>query len=187
VTARDVTLLLRPRIGLFATAGAAAGYLAWRGLADAGLAWAAAGAFLLSAGCSALNQVQERREDARMARTRNRPLAAGRMAPATGLGVAAACLLAAALCLALAPGGPATALFVPLALALYNGLYTPLKKRSPLAMLVGALAGALPPAVGFVAAGGEALDPRCLLLWVIISAWQAPHFWLFARIHRAEY
>lgn len=196
MTLRDLNQLIRPRIGLFAAAGSAAGYLALRGPAGSGvigsgLAWAAAGAFLLSAGCSALNQVQERREDARMARTKDRPLAAGRMGPAAGLGVAAGLVLAAALCLGQTPGdradGPAVALLAPLALVLYNGLYTPLKKRTPLALLVGALAGALPPVVGFAAAGGHVLDPRCLLLWGIFYAWQAPHFWLFARMHRTEY
>jgi protoheme IX farnesyltransferase len=191
VTRRDLLLLSRPRIGGLAAAGTAAGFLAVAGRAETalwpGLALAACGALLLAAGCSALNQVQERREDARMDRTRKRPLASGRMSPLAGLWLAAGLLSAAALCLALTPGGPACALFAPLTVLVYNGLYTPLKKRTPLAMLVGAVAGALPPVVGCVAAGAGPLDPRCLLLWGIFYAWQAPHFWLFARMHRAEY
>lgn len=186
MNARDLARLLRPRIGLLAAAGAAAGHLCAGGR-GVWPALSAGGALLLAAGCSVLNQVQERREDARMARTRERPLAAGRLAPRAGLGLAAGLFLAAAACLALTPGGPGTALAVPLAALLYNGLYTPLKKRTSLAMLVGAVAGALPPVVGFAAAGGDPLGPRSLLLWGIFYAWQAPHFWLFARLHRAEY
>jgi len=208
----DLLALTRPRIGLLAAAGAAAGCLLAQsllaqslmpegfmpggfapdgilsgGAGGTGLILTAAGAFLLSAGCSALNQVQERAEDARMERTQNRPLPAGRLGAGAALRLACACLALSALALGLAPGGAATALFVPLTVLVYNGLYTPLKKRTSLAMLVGGLAGALPPVVGFAAGGGAPDDPRALLLAGVFYAWQVPHFWLFARLHRAEY
>jgi protoheme IX farnesyltransferase len=190
----DLFALVRPRIGLLSAAGTAAGAVVAAsgltvnaGAGFAGLGPAAAGAFLLSCGCSALNQVQERGPDARMARTRSRPLPAGRLGVRAALSVALGCLALAALALALAPGGPAAALFVPLTVLLYNGAYTPLKKRTSLAMLVGGVAGALPPVVGFAAAGADPADPRALLLAGVFYAWQVPHFWLFARIHREEY
>lgn len=192
---RDLTALLRPRIGLMAAAGAAAGALA--GAAALGTAQVlpsggtllatSAGAFLLAGGCSALNQVQERQADARMERTRSRPLPAGRLRPRTALDLGLLCLALASLVLLRTPGGLGAALFVPLTVFIYNGLYTPLKTRTSLAMLVGGVAGAFPPLLGYVAAGASALDSRALLLAGVFYAWQVPHFWLFARIHRAEY
>lgn len=195
----DLSALARPRIGLMAAAGTVAGALVAQsggiGTPEPGvLALAAAGAFWLSAGCSALNQVQERKADARMARTRHRPLARGAgeggdgaLSPLTGVLIALAWLTLAAGLLAATPGGARAALFAPLVCLVYNGLYTPLKPRTPLALLVGALAGALPPMLGFAAAGAHALDARALLLCGVFYAWQAPHFWLFARLHKEDY
>jgi protoheme IX farnesyltransferase len=184
---RDLAALFRPRIGLLAAAGAGAGALACGLAPGRGLALAAVGAFLLSGAASALNQVQERREDARMTRTRNRPLASGRMEPSAALGLALCALALAIPLLALTPGGWRAALFAPLTLLVYNGVYTPLKKRTSLAMLAGGLAGAFPPLVGAAAAGADPLGVRALLLGGVFYAWQVPHFWLFARMHRAEY
>jgi protoheme IX farnesyltransferase len=183
----DLTALARPRIGLMAAAGTVAGALVAGLTAAAPLALAAGGAALLSAGCSALNQVQERARDARMTRTKARPLASGRMRPADGIVFSAVLLALSAALLAATPGGAAAAAFVPAVLFVYNGLYTPLKTRTPLALLVGAVAGALPPALGFAAAGGAVLDARAVLLFGVFYAWQAPHFWLFARLHRGDY
>lgn len=188
--ARDLTALSRPRIGLLAGAGAGAGWLMASGPFGRELALTLAGAFLLSCGVSALNQLQERDVDARMERTRNRPLPAGRMAPATALALALAWIAASALLLAATPGGPGAAALVPLTVLVYNGLYTPLKRRSSLAMLAGGLAGALPPVLGFAACAGLAAalsDPRSLLLAGVFYAWQVPHFWLFALSRRAQY
>ena len=206
--------LLRPRIGLLAAAGVCAGYVTQSaplpgigagigsGIAGGaaasvavsvanilggGLPWAAAGAMLLSCGCSALNQVQERREDAAMQRTKFRPLPAGRMGMCTALLASLLCLACAGALLAATPGGWAAAALAPLTVVVYNGLYTPLKKRTSLAMLVGGLAGALPPLLGCVAAGGPPLAPRALLLAAVFYAWQVPHFWLFARLNQADY
>lgn len=187
---RDLEALVRPRIGLLASAGAGGGWLMAVGPVGEEMALALAGAFLLSCGCSALNQLQERDVDALMERTRDRPLPAGRMRPAIALALALAWLAAAALALALAPGGFSAAALVPLTVLVYNGLYTPLKRRTSLAMLVGGVSGALPPVVGFAAAQGlpAALsDPRSLLLAGVFYAWQVPHFWLFALSRREQY
>lgn len=148
---------------------------------------AMAGAFLLSCGASALNQAQERNEDACMARTKTRPLPSGRMSIGTALAWGLGCLLLSTALLWATPGGLSAALLAPLAVLLYNGLYTPLKKRTSLAMLVGGLAGALPPVVGFAAAGGTDFSGSILLLAGVFYAWQVPHFWLFARIHSTDY
>lgn len=154
------------------------------------LASALAGAFLLSCGVSALNQLQERDVDARMERTKNRPLPSGRMRPLAALAYALGWLLAASLALAATPGGLGAVALVPLTVLVYNGMYTPLKRRTSLAMLVGGFSGALPPVVGFAAALGlraALTDPRSLLLAGVFYAWQVPHFWLFALSRREQY
>jgi protoheme IX farnesyltransferase len=122
-----------------------------------------------------------------MVRTRTRPLPAGRLSVRQALLASLVCLAGAGALLAATPGGLAALALVPLSVAVYNGLYTPLKKRTSLAMLVGGLAGALPPVLGCVSAGGSPLEPRALLLAALFYAWQVPHFWLFARLHRADY
>ncbi|MGE4424229.1 MAG: protoheme IX farnesyltransferase [Pseudodesulfovibrio sp.] len=147
---------------------------------------AAAGAFLLCGGCSALNQVQERGRDARMERTRNRPLASGRMTPALGL-LWAALFGLAGLALFFLAGGWPTLLAGLGVIAVYNGAYTPLKRVSPMALLAGGVAGAAPPLTGWLAAGGGWLDPHILGVAVIFYLWQVPHFWLLAEKHREDY
>jgi protoheme IX farnesyltransferase len=74
-----------------------------------------------------------------------------------------------------------------LVVMLYNGLYTPLKPVSPFCLLPGGAAGAMPPLFGWVAAGGDPLDVRVLVLAGALFCWQVPHFWLFAQRHRADY
>jgi protoheme IX farnesyltransferase len=145
------------------------------------------GVMLLSAGASALNQVQERARDARMARTAGRPLPSGRLSPAQGTLFAVAALAAGALILGLG-AGPGAGLLGVLAAALYNGLYTPwLKPTSPFAAVPGAVPGALPPVIGWVAAGGHPAEAGGLILFGILFLWQMPHFWALALRYRADY
>ncbi|MFA7537051.1 MAG: protoheme IX farnesyltransferase [Desulfuromonadales bacterium] len=145
----------------------------------------AAGVFLLAGGCTALNQWQERDLDARMRRTCRRPLPAGRIAPRTALLVAVSGLGGGLFALAGLGGVPA--LLGAAAAAIYNGLYTPLKRRTVFAVLVGGLSGALPPLIGWTAAGGAWSDFRGLLPAGLLFLWQVPHFWLFAEKHREDY
>ena len=83
--------------------------------------------------------------------------------------------------------GPVPALFGSLALVCYNGIYTPLKRVTPLALLPGALCGALPPLIGWSAAGGDPADFRILLIATLIYLWQLPHFWRLADRHADDY
>ncbi|WP_338669623.1 protoheme IX farnesyltransferase [Pseudodesulfovibrio methanolicus] len=184
----SVFSLIRPKVGLAVAAGSLFGALYHGHLyggANHALA-AAAGAFLLCGGCSALNQVQERDRDARMARTRNRPLASGRMAPARGLLWAALFSLAGLALFFMAGGWPPLLAGLGV-VAVYNGLYTPLKRVSPMALLAGGVAGAAPPLTGWLAAGGHLSDPHILGVAVIFYLWQVPHFWLLAEKHREDY
>jgi protoheme IX farnesyltransferase len=144
-----------------------------------------AGVGLLAAGCSALNQVQERDVDARMERTRRRPVACGRLS--TRAGLALALTLTGGGLLLLATAGATVFVFGAFALLWYNGVYTPLKRRTSFAVLPGALCGALPPLIGWAAAGGELADFRIVLFAGLIFLWQIPHFWFFALKHREDF
>lgn len=145
-----------------------------------------AGVTLLAAGGSALNQVLERDIDALMARTRFRPLPIGALTPATATALGTGAVLAGLAILA-ATGGRQSALFGAVPLAIYLGLYTPLKRHTPLALLAGALCGALPPVIGWCAAGGSPADFRIVLPAGLLYLWQIPHFWLFQKRHSADY
>jgi protoheme IX farnesyltransferase len=145
------------------------------------------GVMLLSSGASALNQVQERRQDALMARTAGRPLPSGRLSLVQGVGFAVLALITGAAVLWLGIGRTAGVLGL-IAAAFYNGLYTPwLKPTSPFAAVPGALPGALPPVIGWVAGGGAPWDPGALILFGILFLWQMPHFWALALRYRADY
>jgi len=137
------------------------------------------GIWLLSAGASALNQAQEKDVDARMVRTRQRPLVTGRLSLSLGVVISVSLILFGLLSLSFT--GHAKVVLISLfALAWYNLVYTPLKKVTPFAVLPGALCGALPPIIGWVLAGGQMLDYPIMMLAAIIVLWQVPHFWLLA-------
>jgi heme o synthase len=178
--------LMRLPLSAAVAGSALAGAILAAGSIERGSLLIALGVLLLTAGASAANQVQEREHDRRMIRTRQRPVAAGRMVPQTALGIALL-LAAAGLFLLQQAGNPC-----PLALGLaglicYNGLYTPLKKRSLFAILPGALCGAIPPVIGWSAAGGALDDFRILLIAGLFFIWQIPHFWILAGRHRRDY
>lgn len=137
---------------------------------------------------SVFNQILERDTDAMMDRTKDRPVAAGRIAPkpallfgfgltALGLGLLAAfgLYLAAALC--------------AFTIASYALIYTPLKRRSSVALLVGAVPGAIPPMIGYAAAAPDhwLLGPAAWLLFAIMFVWQVPHFLAIAWLYRDDY
>ncbi len=134
------------------------------------------GIFLLAAGCSALNQVQERAADALMERTRHRPIPAGKLAPKAALCISAA-LLAAAL-LFLAAMGMGSLCWGIFALLWYNGVYTLLKRYTLFALLAGSLCGAIPPLTGWGAAGGAPTDFRIVGFAAVFLLWQIPHYWM---------
>jgi heme o synthase len=146
-----------------------------------------AGVMLLSCGASALNQVQEREQDALMARTVGRPLPSGRISHGQGLLFALLGIVAGATILWLGIGRVAGILGL-IAAAFYNGLYTPwLKPTSPFAAVPGAVPGSIPPMIGWVAGGGQFLDTGALILSGILFLWQMPHFWALALRYRTDY
>jgi heme o synthase len=143
------------------------------------------GTALLASGTSALNQWWETDSDARMRRTRERPIPAGRMKRSHGFvfGV----LLSAAGFAELWFGTNALAAALGLfTLLTYLFVYTPLKQRSPACTTIGALPGAMPPLIGYAAASG-ALDARAFALFLILFIWQFPHFYAIAWMYREDY
>jgi protoheme IX farnesyltransferase len=174
-------------MGLLVVATVAAGGLLaaegnpdWNALAQTSIATA-----LLFAGASALNQLIERHSDALMSRTANRPLPAGLLQPWEAI-VLGCVLSAGGLAYLFAAGQLFAALLGAIALIVYVLIYTPLKTRTPHNTLVGALPGAMPPLMGWVAAGGE-LNAGAAVLFLIMVLWQIPHFLAIAWIYRDEY
>jgi heme o synthase len=144
-----------------------------------------AGTALAAGGTLALNQYMERDLDARMERTRHRPLPEGRVRPAEALGVGLGILALGLLWLALAAGALATLVTAGIAIT-YLLLYTPLKPVTSLCSLVGAIPGALPPVAGWAAARGT-LGPEPWILFAIMFLWQIPHSLAIGRMYRDDY
>ncbi|HZR79655.1 MAG TPA: heme o synthase [Candidatus Binatia bacterium] len=183
----DYVELTKPRITTMVVVSAAAGYYLG---SDASvdvvrLLHAMAGTALIASGASCLNQVLERDSDARMDRTRSRPLPAGRLdfLPALGFGAALSLLGAAQLAAAV---NPLTAVLGVLTLALYVAVYTPLKRLTSLCTIIGAVPGALPPVMGWTAAR-DALSAEAWVLFAILFFWQMPHFLAIAAAYRDDY
>ena len=174
-------------ISLVATLTAVTGFLACRRALNGCLLLTFLGTLLLAMAASALNEVQERNLDARMERTRLRPIPRGAVSPRAGALIALGLGLLGFLLLRSAGGGWRPALLGLLALGWYNGLYTPMKRFSSFAVVPGSLIGALPPAMGWTAAGGSLAAPSILALCLLFFLWQVPHFWLLSLLHREGY
>lgn len=189
-----VAELIKWKLSLAVAFSAVTGYLVCdtaagvglQGLAaGSGLLKVAVGVFLLSSGAAALNQYTERKSDALMARTAGRPLPSGRMTPVTAAVLALLFIASGSLVLGFSG-------FLPLILGLanvflYNVVYTGLKKVTALAIIPGALVGAVPPLIGYTAAGGVMTDTIILLFALFMFLWQMPHFWLLLVRYGSEY
>lgn len=182
----DYVALVKPRITLMSVLMAAGGYaLATRAGEWGGAVWALIGTALAVGSANALNMVIERESDALMTRTANRPLPAGRMkaAPAVIFGIV---MGIAALAVLLLKTNLLTAALGAFALLGYVLVYTPLKRRTPLALLIGAVPGAMPPLMGWTAATGQP-DLPGLALFMILLVWQIPHFLAIGLYRKEEY
>ncbi|MFO7670897.1 MAG: protoheme IX farnesyltransferase [Bacteroidales bacterium] len=135
------------------------------------------GVFLLSMGSGTLNQIQERETDALMDRTRGRPIPAGKIKLRHAILISMIFSLAGVVILVL-PGKPLAAAIGLFTLIWYNGVYTPLKRITAFAVFPGALIGALPPLIGWTAAGGSPWDLEILSVSFLLFVGQMPHYWL---------
>jgi protoheme IX farnesyltransferase len=175
------------RITIFVAISGSVGYIiANNGTIDMTLFFTALGIFILSVGASAFNHIQEIPTDSLMYRTKNRPL------PTQSISEFAASLWAllfvviGSLILLFGANFEAFAFGICTLIA-YNLVYTPLKKLSAFAIMPGAIVGALPPAIGWVAGGGSISDPKLLALTLFFFIWQIPHFWFLLLIFDEDY
>ena len=185
--ATDYVALAKPRLNLLVVVSAVAGYAMAHGDTTdlAVLGWLVVGTGLVSGGAAAINQVIERDTDGLMRRTRLRPLPDGRLSAIEGLAFAG--ILSVVGLLVLAAGVNRLSAVVALAtLASYAIVYTPLKKRTSFATVIGAIPGALPPVIGWAAAE-NALSQGAWVLFGIVFLWQLPHFLAIAWMYREDY
>ncbi len=153
--------------------------------------WTILGTFLCSAGASSLNHYQESDYDALMTRTAKRPLVLwkkglGGVSPRHAL-IFALVLIALGLWILFEYVNEIAVTLAIFNVVLYNIIYTPLKRKSSLAVLPGAVVGAVPPVIGWVGAGGELFALPMLGLATFVFMWQMPHFWLLALVYVDDY
>lgn len=183
----DYFTLTKPGISFMAGVTALAGFvMGSRGRVDlATLLHTCVGTLLIAGGAGTLNMLLEKDVDARMARTRSRPLPDGRMQPGEALLFGTA-LSAAALVYLGSTVNWLTALVAGITLSVYLYVYTPLKKISVLCTPAGAVAGALPPVIGWTAATGR-LGAEAWILFGVLFFWQFPHFFSLAWLYKDDY
>jgi len=174
------------RITIAVTLSTLTGYILATGKIDTGIILPSLGIFLLACGSSAINHYQEREMDAKMKRTAHRPIPSGRISPNGALIVALIFVFSGSYLLYKGSGFLGLQLGI-LALIWYNAIYTPLKRRTAFAVIPGAVIGAIPPVVGWVAGGGKLLDPEALMLAFFFFIWQVPHFWILLLKYGDEY
>ncbi len=178
--------LTKLRLSLIATCSCLGVFV----LASNGVSWRLlpllAGMLLTACGACALNQYQERELDGLMDRTRGRPIPSGRIGPREAL-LWYLALLGAGLLKLMLMGSLAGAGLAALAVVWYNGVYTPLKRRTAFAAVPGGLVGVLPPAVGWVVAGQPLWDWRLAAFGFFFWVWQVPHFWSLVLIYGRQY
>ncbi len=184
--AADLLQLAKPRITALVVFTTASGlWLAPRGVPLVTILFTLIGTVLIVAAANTLNMYLERDTDALMTRTMNRPLPAHRMEPGValkfGLGLAAVSVPLLTFAVGALPG-----LLASIALVSYVLLYTPMKRHTAAALLVGALPGAIPPLIGWTAATGR-LDLPGVLLFAVMFLWQVPHFLAITLFRKEEY
>jgi protoheme IX farnesyltransferase len=178
--------LTKPIISVSVAISALTGFLIRQGFFASGWLECVVGVFLLSAGASAINHLQEAGTDLIMRRTGLRPIPAKIIQPGEAI-IFSILLLAGGFILLFQPGN-----WIPLILGLlnvlwYNAIYTPLKKVTAFAAIPGAVVGAVPPMIGWTAAGGELFHPHIIIVAFLFFVGQIPHFWLILLKNAGDY
>ena len=182
--------LTKPEVNFLIAATAAAGFWMGAPASFAHFPWASLlhtlmGTVLVASGAATLNQLIELRFDRQMRRTARRPLVTRRIGQTHALWFGISLSVIGAIYLAVTTNALASLLSI-LTLLAYLFLYTPLKRKTPLCTLIGALPGAAPPLIGWAAAAGR-LDVNAWLLFAIVFLWQFPHFMAIAWIYHEDY
>lgn len=163
-----------------------AGYALAKNSIDSGLILPILGIFILACGSAALNHFQDKDKDGLMERTKNRPIPSGRISANWVFVIAVIEIVIGDYLIYIGSNFLAAQLGL-LALIWYNGIYTPLKRKTAFAVVPGSIIGAIPPMVGWVAGGGELSDPKLMVLAFFFFIWQVPHFWLLMLKYGKEY
>jgi len=143
------------------------------------------GGLLIVFGSNGLNQLLEKTQDSQMSRTQTRPIVEGRLSESQARVFSLLCGIAGVVVL-LFTAPLLTAILGGISLLLYVFVYTPLKGVTPLAVMIGAIPGALPPLIGYTAATG-AIDEAGVILFLVQFFWQFPHFWAIAWLLHDDY
>jgi heme o synthase len=183
---RQILGLIKVRIALAVVLSSAVGYLVVSHGIDNRLIWLSLGVFILASGSAAINQLQEWRFDLLMERTSGRALPSGTIRRQPAILLASGLSVGGVLILFITCGW-LSALLGLFTLAWYNLVYTPLKTKTSFALFIGALVGAVPPAIGFTTAGGTLASEKLLLLSLFYFIWQVPHFLLLLLRYGDEY
>lgn len=184
---KDYALLTKFRLSSLVVFSAVIGFIIGTGgsFSLSQLGWLILGGFLVTGSSNAFNQIIERDLDKLMDRTKNRPLPASRMSVPEAM-IAAIVMGAAGILILWFYMNPLCGLLSTLSLLIYTLLYTPLKRVTPFSVFIGAIPGAFPPLLGYVAARNE-IGMEALLLYFIQFLWQFPHFWAIAWVMDDDY
>lgn len=174
------------RITFFVAFSTSVGYILSAAKIEFTMLFAAAGVFLLACGSSALNHYQERKYDALMDRTKGRPIPSQRVNANYAISVSIILCIAGLAIVYFSSNLTALVLGI-IALVWYNLIYTPLKRGYALAVVPGSVIGAIPPMIGWAAAGGNVFDMKVISLAFFFFIWQIPHFWLLLLIYGKDY
>ena len=178
--------LIKIRITAFVALTTGFGYIAFDGKFDSALFYSVIGILFLAFGSAALNHFQEQKYDSLMERTKSRPLPSHKISEKKVIIVAGILIITGSIILGYLVDTLALGLAV-LNLFWYNIVYTLLKRKTPFAIIPGSLVGAIPPAVGWVAAGGYIFDPQIIIISFFFFIWQIPHFWLLLLVFDDDY
>lgn len=178
--------LAKVRITFFVAFSTAIGFIQFAGEISFRIIAPSLGVFILACGSSAINHFQEKKTDALMERTKNRPLPSGKVSSFSGMIYAIVLILSGSALIYFSSGLLALILGWT-ALVWYNLFYTPLKRKFALAVVPGSIIGAIPPLIGWVSAGGYIWDPQAIALALFFFVWQIPHFWLLLLILGPDY
>jgi heme o synthase len=165
---------------------AIAGYICYKHTIDLGALYTFVGVLFLSAAASAINQYQEKDLDLLMSRTKNRPLPAGLISGNSAILLSVIWLVLGIILLYFLTN-PVTAILGLFNILWYNAVYTPLKRKTQFVVVIGALTGAIPPIMGWTAAGGYLFQTDILFIAAFMFLWQIPHFCLLLIRFKDDY
>ena len=181
-----ILALIKYRVSLAVSFTTVTGYMVFTGQFDIQIVYLIISIFLLAGGSSAMNECQESKYDALMARTKNRPIPSGKISLLNAWIISIAFTLVGLLMLYFIFDAT-TALLGLINLVWYNIIYTNLKRISSFAVVPGSMVGAIPALMGWTAAGGYVFDSTIIFIAFFLFIWQIPHFWLLMLKYGKEY